>query len=528
MALAFSSTHNKYVATPDWFAHIDLTSQTEQTTTVANTQYIGGTVIGSGSSVATGKSNITLYNKYALKLVKLDSDALSVKGVALVLKTTSTSYIGDIVYITGWDSTDYISVAGNTLTVTSTIDKENENYGILFYDNRQIPISGQILSSSPEEIPVPENASFFRISVPTNQQDFLIEHYITTQYTKEQLELSNENTKDYLELNETIPEGLSVIAFNDDLKLLVQQPLSLSRDTNNVIKLFAKTADVEDMFVWDKKLAAFGYDKETGKAYSYVDGEQQFITNENGETVPEMTDNRELWMYDETLTDKWIIKTTKQRFSLLEGLMEYDAEKDSFLFHKNIITSGGIVMYADLDDVNVPGLYDGLPIDNNTIFWNYDEEGNKVSLSAKTIDEVELTGDGNAVTDVKLSEDNKKLTFVKGEEFIRSNDIDNDTIYWDTVDDLKTLKSKRGVERIEIEGDGNALTSVEQSEDKESLFFKKEETFVTVDDIMEHVKTDDDTITVNSNGELEVLKGGVEIVSSLPDYYEPDILYILV
>ena len=523
MTSTFNSKHNKYVSIPDWFKDVDLSKPEEST--AAQTVYTGGSAVNG----VLGTTNITLYNKYVLKSLKLNDTALTILNTALILKSSETHTMGDVVSVTGWYSTDFVEVAGgSSMTVTSVIDEDNETYGILFYDNRNIAISGHVLTESTEEVAVPDGAYFFRISVPSNET-LSISYCIAEPYNSKQLELSNQNITNYLELNELIPEGMNATTFDDKgLKLLVQSPLQLTRDINNVIKLTAKTGDANDMFVWDKKLAAFGYDPKTGKAYMYVDGEQQFETNEEGEIVPSMTDDPDLWEYDEELEDKWIIKTTRQRFSILEGLMEYDPEKDSFLFHKNIITSGGIVMYADLGDVDVPGLYDGLPIDNDTIFWNYDLEGNKLTLSAKTISEVVIEGEGNAITNVMLSEDNKKLTFLKEEEFILANSIDNDTIYWDIIGDTKTLKSKRGVERIEIIGDGNAITSVEQSEDKESLFFKKEETFVTVDDIMDHIKTDDDTITVNPDGKLEVLKGGVEIVSSLPSYYEPDILYILV
>ena len=96
------------------------------------------------------------------------------------------------------------------------------------------------------------------------------------EYNENQLLQSNNNITDYLSLNELIPEGINETSITDtSLKLLVQSPLTLTRDLNNVIKLSMKQVNggnINDMFVWDKKLAAFGYDEVSKQAYSYVDG----------------------------------------------------------------------------------------------------------------------------------------------------------------------------------------------------------------------------------------------------------------
>jgi hypothetical protein len=77
-------------------------------------------------------------------------------------------------------------------------------------------------------------------------------------------------------LNDIIPEGINETLVTDStLKILVQSPLTLTRDLNNVIKLSMKQnneTNTNDMFVWDKKLAAFGFDITLGQAYSYIDG----------------------------------------------------------------------------------------------------------------------------------------------------------------------------------------------------------------------------------------------------------------
>lgn len=51
----------------------------------------------------------------------------------------------------------------------------------------------------------------------------------------------------------------------------------------------------------------------------------------------------------------------------------------------DIVTLGGHTMYVDGDDtLNLPELYDGIPIDNVTIYWDTDENGNKVLKSVGT------------------------------------------------------------------------------------------------------------------------------------------------
>ena len=43
-----------------------------------------------------------------------------------------------------------------------------------------------------------------------------------------------------------------------------------------------------------------------------------------------------------------------------------------------VVTQLGITMYADTEGLDIVGIYDGLPIDNATIYWDLDSNGNKV------------------------------------------------------------------------------------------------------------------------------------------------------
>lgn len=358
MASLFNSKHNKYFSTPDWFKDTVFDKKEENE---SQTIYMSG---GSGGSAKPGLSDIYIYNKFVLEQAELNNEALVHENIVLITIESEEQKIGDEFQLTGWSTTDLINVAGgSTMTITSKIIEElNEQYGIIFYDHSVSSVNVHYLTSAQEEVVVPSDAYYFRISTPSDYEEFKINYFVSTNYKEDQLSLSNLNVSDFLSLDETIPEGINETTFQDTaLKLLVQPPLSLIKDNNNVVKISIDQidSDVNKMFNWDKRFAAFGYDADTNKAYSYIDGEQQFAADGS----PIMTNNPDFWMYDEKLQDKWIIKTSTPKFSILDGLIEYDSEKDSFIFHKNIITSGSVVMYADLDDINVNDIYDGLVTD---------------------------------------------------------------------------------------------------------------------------------------------------------------------
>lgn len=446
MASLFNSKHNKYVSIPDWFKDTDL--NVEQTVE-HKTTYVGGG--GSVVSTTSGLSNVILYNKFVVEDTELGKEALTVIDTVLNATDSETTKIGETVSLSGWNTTDYISVASNSIMiVTSYIDSElNKLYGILFYDNTRSVIGSHLLTSSPEEVKVPANSYYFRISTKATD-DFKITYKVSKEYNADQLLQSNNNITDYLLLNDIIPEGINETLVTDStLKILVQSPLTLTRDLNNVIKLSMKQSNetnTNDMFVWDKKLAAFGFDITLGQAYSYIDGQQQFDSDGN----PIMTNNPDFWLYDENLTDKWIIKSTRPRLSLLDNLFEYDSEKNCFILHSNLATTGGIVAYANTEDINIDDIYDGLPIDNQTLYWEEieeevgtDEEGNPIYNTTKvlkakggdgngsggstTVDfTIKYDGAGNAITELKYNDG--VLTAIKGNTFAATSglqDINN-------------------------------------------------------------------------------------------------------
>lgn len=94
----------------------------------------------------------------------------------------------------------------------------------------------------------------------------------------------------------------------------------------------------------------------------------------------------------------------------------------------DVATQKGVTMYADEGLLDLPSIYDGLLIDNDTIYWVLDENGKKLYLKAKggegngSFGEIETIGDGNAITKVEVIEGGEgeadKLVFTKGMTFV--------------------------------------------------------------------------------------------------------------
>lgn len=62
-----------------------------------------------------------------------------------------------------------------------------------------------------------------------------------------------------------------------------------------------------------------------------------------------------------------------------------DSEGSTYLYTTYpVVTQGGVTMYAGMDGVEVPGLYDGIPIDGQTIQWETDSDGNKKLVSVSS------------------------------------------------------------------------------------------------------------------------------------------------
>ena len=547
MASLFNSKHNKYVSIPDWFKDV---KPVEEQKIETKTTYIG---VGGVSSIS-GLSNITIYNKFVLKDAELDNEALIIKDIALNGIETEEHKIGDGIPAIGWNTTEYTSIAGSsTMTVTSTIIENQYGFGVFFYDNTLSYISNVVLQNAVEEVIVPVNAYYFRISVPANDESFNVRYNKSEVYNSEQLALSNKNVTDYLTLNDLIPEGKNeTVVSGNSLKLLVQSPLSLTKDVNNVVKLSIGNIIKESsngMFVWDKKLAAFGYDSKTGTAYSYVGGEQQFTTDSQGNQVPVTTDNPEFWMYDEALSDKWIIKSTRPRISWLDNLFEYDEEKSCFRLHGDLLVTGGVTMYAT--DNSTPGGGAGeddpnkLPENMEAMIEELKKTFVTVTEEVQDIEGIKNFINGLSIGNRRMYEWKDDVIYLDSNLVVRggitmygnTGNVDPnewytslpvaDPLYWDysSGSPILSLSDTIGsIDSINVTGNGNAITDAILTDNGRSISFTKSTTFAThvdlqkkadkeyVDQTFVTLKGDSQTIESQKNFIGGLLVNGNEII----------------
>lgn len=347
MVTAFNLRHNKYVSIPDWFK--DTNSNVDQPT---EDRINTITSVSGGSSVVTaGPLLFTLYNKYVLKPATETQSILTIENKALiaVVKEGETTNLGDEVDAQGWNTSDYFDIAAETLiTVTG---QTSDQYGIVFYNNVKQVINAVPITSSPIEIMTPIDAFYCRISsMPV--ETFSINYYSPNSYTDSQLNLSNQNVTDYLALNAAIPEGYNKVSFEGNaFNLLVQKPLTLTKDNNNVIKLSLSQSSALSDGVWELRT-----DESSNQQYIYT-------------TYP-------------------------------------------------VVTQHGITTYADVDNLDIDSIYDGLPIDNQTIYWvdvkeevGTDEEGNPIYETVRVLKANVGNGGGSSVD---LSELDKRYLAIDG------------------------------------------------------------------------------------------------------------------
>ena len=537
MASLFNSKHNKYVSIPDWFKDV---KPVEEQKIETKTTYIGG----GGVSSISGLSNITIYNKFVLKDAELDNEALIIKDIALNGIETEEHKIGDEIPAIGWNTTEYTSIAGSsTMTVTSTIIENQYGFGVFFYDNTSSYISNVVLQNTVEEVIVPANAYYFRISVPANDESFNVHYNISEAYNSEQLALSDKNVTDYLTLNDLIPEGKNeTVVSGNSLKLLVQSPLSLTKDINNVVKLSIGNIIKEssnDMFVWDKKLAAFGYDSETGTAYSYVEGEQQFTTDSQGNQVPVTTDNPEFWMYDDALSDKWIIKSTRPRISWLDNLIEYDEEKNYFKLHGNLLVTGGVTMYATKEDDPEGGGGEGdeddpeLPENIEQVIEELKKTFVTTTEEVQDIEGVKNFLNGLSIGTRRMYEWKDDVIYLDSNLVVRggitmygnTGDVEPnewytslpvaDPLYWDYSSGSPVLSlgdAVGSIDSISVTGEGNAITGAALTDNGKSISFTKSIKFATFDELQK--KADKEYVDQN----FVTLKGDPQTIESQKNF----------
>lgn len=150
-----------------------------------------------------------------------------------------------------------------------------------------------------------------------------------------------------------------------------------------------------------------------------------------------------------------------------EKVFEFRLTDDGteYLFAKmDLAVQGGVTMYANGGNLNLKGIYDGLPIDNDTIYWD------------GTVLRSRGVGEGG-VTPTLLG-DLKNVgawaNAIATEDRIMVQKKDSSS--WEALE-LSKIGGSASFENVKESGAGNAYTSFILSEDKKSLTFLKEKVF---------------------------------------------------
>lgn len=245
-------------------------------------------------------------------------------------------------------------------------------------------------------------------------------------------------------------------------------------------------------------------------------------------------------------------------------LMKTESGEKYLFTELNVVTQMGITSYAQGENLKLPGIYDGLPIDNQTLYWEEtteettDEEGNVVTKVVKvlkskgggsgsgTIKEVVVNGLGNAITNVELSADKTGLVFTKGLEFATKKYLDENFYNKKYVDDtFVTLGKPNQIITSEKNFTGGLLVKGHEIVWDERGFWLLDGDLLvtggitsfadnpkyTPSTVMNALVLDNQTLDINEYGQLFVKTGGgtnVEIVESLPSEYKKNTLYVVV
>lgn len=170
-----------------------------------------------------------------------------------------------------------------------------------------------------------------------------------------------------------------------------------------------------------------------------------------------------------------------------------------------VVTQFGFTSFALDENLVVEDIYDGLPIDNKTIYWVTDENGKKVMLKAKgggsgegSFGEIATEGEGNAITrvDVVKGDEEKpdKLVFTKEKTFIDKELLEKDYLTKAFIEENYYTKTK-----------------------SDEIFFKKDDAkglYVTLDETTQEILG------------IKTFKNGLNIGTSKIWQSHDDVVYI--
>ena len=135
----------------------------------------------------------------------------------------------------------------------------------------------------------------------------------------------------------------------------------------------------------------------------------------------------------------------------------------------SIASLGSLTMNLNDGSLNLPSIYDGLPLDNQTIFWSEvkDDEGNVTGRILKARVVATMLGD--------LTNVGKWANSIAVEDRIMVQRKGNAS--WESLELSKIGGGSADFSNVLSSGNGNAFTSFVLSEDKKTLTFFKDKTF---------------------------------------------------
>ena len=237
-------------------------------------------------------------------------------------------------------------------------------------------------------------------------------------------------------------------------------------------------------------------------------------------------------------------------------LMQTESGEKYLMTELNVVTQKGITSFANVGDVDLPGLYDGLPIDNQSLKWKeyVADDGSKVKVLVAEgggegkLKGIGVDGNGNAITSVYLADDGTKLMFRKDKEFVDKAYLDSNFLNKELAEKaFVTLTSEQTITGKKDFTGGLLVNGKELIYNAESGFWElngdllvtggissySSSTAYKPSTVMDGVVTDNQTIKVNEHGQLEVIQKAtdgvkVKIVSAGDAMNEQNVLYVIV
>ena len=190
----------------------------------------------------------------------------------------------------------------------------------------------------------------------------------------------SENTSDLWELRYT-EDGTAYLYANYDIVTLGGHTMYADQDTIDIPGLYDGLSIDWDTLYWvetdkGKVLKAKTVVNENGTSTVTKDWVLSIISSEGYINSQQLNDALSEYVTLQTAQTVTGIKNFENGFIINDVSITKDNRfEKTIIIDGNIVLSGALTMYADLNNINIPNLYDGLPIDNVTLYWEYTSNG---------------------------------------------------------------------------------------------------------------------------------------------------------